>query len=536
MSKVLYIDNTTSYDYIVNHQEDHKYINTHEDRGRFTYVVFSEYERPSDVSSPKHGDIFYNGRKITYINDIDNYDVITDGFDNFIGYVNEAGGLDFARSYIHIHEDNNYRNENNRYDIFNLSESLDVSYYFWTNISDYVVTETKGWSYTITPETDVISVKNGKIISDINIVSSYTIWLSYEYNIIETNNYDTTQEPRIIECRNNAYLNVYCAAEPDNLEFFNMPDEFSVGNIYTPIIKYTPLDAEQREYNFTCTQDNGNDIIEILNSYTGTFKCIRPGSTTITVEDVESHKTWSKDISVKKLNPFLGVSAYFTTYLWNEVNYNETCCYAHYNDYDYIPNTEFSYCWKKNDIILTGTYTNIKSPTITQNDFGVANNIIIKFTLDDSIFMDKLNTSAIQLWNVETKPVGSLLIVDDSMIYDTDNNTVQFVVAASSRSDNDPIIDSNFLYSSLNSLYGFNVYDITSNDRYTFTYVIASVKENFTLTSDDVIQVRSLNKTRVSCDKVLNYKAVDKIVKGELKPARPVEPYNPSQPLTPVGH
>ena len=271
MSKVLYIDNTTTYDYVLEYQDKHYVVNTDTDRGRFTYVVFTEYERPSNVSSAKHGDIFYNGRKITYINDIDSNDIITDGYDNFLGYSNENGGLDFARSYIYISENQIH----NKYDIFNTTEPIDISYNMWSNLGDYVVETNQEWSYTITPETDCISVENGKISSSIVLNSSYTVWLSYEYDTMLVNEHHDLENPVLLtHCRNNAYLNIYNAAPPTALYFFNMPDSFSVGNIYTPILKYEPEDAEQREYLFTCETENDIPVIEIINSYVGTFKCI----------------------------------------------------------------------------------------------------------------------------------------------------------------------------------------------------------------------------------------------------------------------
>ena len=118
-NKVLYIDNITTYDYIKNYMKDHTVDEPN--NSKFTYVVFTEYTRPNNYGVSYHGDIFFNGKKITYINDVDVTKSVTDGKDNIIAYANASGGVDFMKSTIKI------GNLSNTYELFNVTNAS-VSY------------------------------------------------------------------------------------------------------------------------------------------------------------------------------------------------------------------------------------------------------------------------------------------------------------------------------------------------------------------------------------------------------------------------
>ena len=112
-NKVLYIDNVTTYDYVKKYMESQNIDDPK--NAKFTYVVFTEYARHNNYGYSYHGDIFFNGKKITYINDVDVTSPVTDGKDTFSGYVGKSAGLKFAKSSIII------GGISNTYELFNVN-------------------------------------------------------------------------------------------------------------------------------------------------------------------------------------------------------------------------------------------------------------------------------------------------------------------------------------------------------------------------------------------------------------------------------
>ena len=154
-NKVLYIDNVTTYDYIKNYMKDHTVDEPN--NSKFTYVVFTEYTRPNNYGVSYHGDIFFNGKKITYINDVDVTSYVTDGKDNIIAYANELGGVDFVKSTIKI------GNLSNTYELFNVDDAV-VSYEYISDLGKVTIENTGTWYNEILNDGDgTVTVSDGTI-------------------------------------------------------------------------------------------------------------------------------------------------------------------------------------------------------------------------------------------------------------------------------------------------------------------------------------------------------------------------------------
>ena len=443
-NKVLYIDNVTTYDYIKNYMNDHTVDEPN--NSKFTYVVFTEYTRPNNYGVSYHGDIFFNGKKITYINDVDVTSYVTDGKDNIIAYANELGGVDFVKSTIKI------GNLSNTYELFNVDDAV-VSYEYISDLGKVTIENTGTWYNEILNDGGgTVTISDGTI-SCSGLKSSACVHLSYVFDINEDSKKKTLTTY--------AYFNIYKVSQVSYVDFGTTPTNFNCGTIYTPRMIIQPDDAAQAELKFTSDSSN----IRIINTHTGTFECVTPGTATIKCSynlNLSSPNSETHEISVNKINPHLSLSAYFTTYLYNETNYSSTCCYAHYDPQGMDVS---GYTWKLNDTIISGG-SSTKSPRIDYSSLSSSGANLVKFELPEEIFGPApFNTATMQLYapNQEVFRTGKIT-VDGINNTSDESNIISFVVTAQTEEGQHGCVDTNYVFGNSIGLTNFVVTDIVVSD------------------------------------------------------------------------
>lgn len=474
-NKVLYIDNVTTYDYVKNYRKNH---DVDPSTSYFTYVVFTNYERPNNYGYSYHGDIFFNGKKITYINDVDVTKSVTDGKDNIIAYVNDDGGIGFVSSTIKL------GGISNTYELFNVKTSSEISYEYISNLG-YATTESFGeWGYEAFPNN--IEVANSKITfgNDLTETSYVKLWRESTINSCTNEKTITTY----------AYCYIYNLNSPKSVTFGTTPTYFPVGTIYTPRMEISPADAIQSELTFECDSDS---YIKLLNSRTGTFECISPGYAKLKCSYNENDNV-SYTVYVNKINPHLSLSAYHTTYLWNDDGYRETYCYAHYDVPEGILNNE--YTWSLNGSNIGGNST--KSSAITYNDEKLNAEVnIVTFSLPGDRF--EPHTTKIQLYAPTQEICRTQAITIDNITHN--NNVMEFCIVASAVSNGSSYVDTNYVLNNSIGLTDFIIKDIVKSGSYTYTYVMAqtepSVMNNLYIKS----QMTYNNKPNTSNDGYYSY-------------------------------
>lgn len=501
-NKVLYIDNVTTYDYIKNYMKDHTVDEPN--NSKFTYVVFTEYTRPNNYGVSYHGDIFFNGKKITYINDVDVTSYVTDGKDNIIAYANELGGVDFVKSTIKI------GNLSNTYELFNVDDAV-VSYEYISDLGKVTIENTGTWYNEILNDGDgTVTVSDGTI-SCSDLKSSACVHLSYVFDINEDSKKKTLTTY--------AYFNIYKVSQVSYVDFGTTPTNFNCGTIYTPRMIIQPDDASQAELKFTTDSSN----IRIINTHTGTFECVTPGTATIKCSynlNLSSPNSETYEISVNKINPHLSLSAYFTTYLYNETNYSSTCCYAHYDPQGMDVS---GYTWKLNDTIISGG-SSTKSPRIDYSDLSSSGANLVKFELPEEIFGPApFNTATMQLYapNQEVFRTGNITV---DVINNTsdESNIISFVVTAQTAEGKPGYVDTNYVFGNSMGLTNFVVTDIIVSDNdpsYTYTYVTAMIEPSLINNAYIQNQINNINDKAietgqnmgetVTCSYIINVQTSD---------------------------
>lgn len=473
-NKVLYIDNITTYDYIKNYMKDHTVDEPN--NSKFTYVVFTEYTRPNNYGVSYHGDIFFNGKKITYINDVDVTKSVTDGKDNIIAYANASGGVDFMKSTIKID------NLSNTYELFNV-KNAEVSYEYISDLG-YVTIERPGkWSYEILSDGGGTVTVSDREIKCSDLTGSASVHLSYAFEINEGSKKKSLTTY--------AYFNIYNVAKIESVDFGTTPTNFNCGTIYTPRMIIHPDDAAQAELNFTTNSNN----IRIINTHTGTFECVTPGSATIICSYNENDNV-SHTVYVNKINPHLSLSSYFTTYLWNATNYSSTCCYAHYDPQGMDAS---GYKWRLNGNVISGG-SSTKSPTIRYNNQYLSSSgaNIVKFELPEATFGPApFNTATMQLYAHDQEVFRTGMVTVDV----TDNitevpNTMSFVVTAQTEAGQTGYVNTNYVFGNSIGLTNFVVTNIvvsSNNPSYTYTYVTAMIEPSVINNAYIQNQIKSIN-------------------------------------------
>ena len=501
-NKVLYIDNVTTYDYIKNYMKDHTVDEPN--NSKFTYVVFTEYTRPNNYGVSYHGDIFFNGKKITYINDVDVTSYVTDGKDNIIAYANELGGVDFVKSTIKI------GNLSNTYELFNVDDAV-VSYEYISDLGKVTIENTGTWYNEILNDGGgTVTVSDGTI-SCSDLKSSACVHLSYVLDINEDSKKKTLTTY--------AYFDIYKVSQVSYVDFGTTPTNFNCGTIYTPRMIIQPDDAAQAELKFTTDSSN----IRIINTHTGTFECVTPGTATIKCSynlNLSSPNSETHEISVNKINPHLSLSAYFTTYLYNATYYSSTCCYAHYDP----QGMDISgYTWKLNDTVISGG-SSTKSPSIDYSSLSSSGANIVKFELPEEIFGPApFNTATMQLYapNQEVFRTNKITVDVINNVSD-ESNVMSFVVTAQTEKGKPGYVDTNYVFGNSMGLTNFVVTDIVVSDNdpsYTYTYVTAMIEPSLLNNAYIQNQINNINdkaietgqnmSETVKCSYIINVQTSD---------------------------
>ena len=501
-NKVLYIDNVTTYDYIKNYMKDHTVDEPN--NSKFTYVVFTEYTRPNNYGVSYHGDIFFNGKKITYINDVDVTSYVTDGKDNIIAYANELGGVDFVKSTIKI------GNLSNTYELFNVDDAV-VSYEYISDLGKVTIENTGTWYNEILNDGGgTVTISDG-IISCSDLNSSACVHLSYVFDINEDSKKKTLTTY--------AYFDIYKVSQVSYVDFGSTPTNFNCGTIYTPRMIIQPDDAAQAELKFTTDSSN----IRIINTHTGTFECVTPGTATIKCSynlNLSSPNSETHEISVNKINPHLSLSAYFTTYLYNATYYSSTCCYAHYDPQGMDVS---GYIWKLNDAVISGG-SSTKSPSIDYSSLSSSGANIVKFELPEEIFGPApFNTATMQLYAPNQEVFRTSKITIDVINNASDeSNVMSFVVTAQAEKGKPGYVDTNYVFGNSMGLTNFVVTDIVVSDNdpsYTYTYVTAMIEPSLLNNAYIQNQINNINdkaietgqniSETVTCSYIINVQTSD---------------------------
>lgn len=484
-SKILYIDNVTTYDYIKNYSEKHSYNDS------FTYVTFSEYSRENSLGyTYRHGDIFFNGDKITYLNDTCNTSLVTDGLDVFMTYINDSGCVDIATIGIRISYNDNIKI--NKYEMYNVNNKLELSYELINTIENYAVVTDGQW------------MNSQNDISDNKIpVSSGNYILSYSCKV---NN---------IPCVAYAYLNIYNLPKVESLNIVNFPYRLTYNSIYTPRIEVTPYNATQSYMTWTAENES---YVQILNRRNGMFRCLVPGQTTYircSYDKNDTNAYTDMQFEIAKINPYLSISAYCSQHLYNRTP-SETNCYVSFDNCGF---TDYKFTWKLNQqqtkIGTSGTNNEyeFKSPLITyDNSSGFTSDgenidnpnpsgpALVQYILPFAYFYP--NTATMQLYrhapgestiiniddSTNTGALSDLTIGDFCHYIGTLNDIYSFVITSYSEEQSQQgegghvninprsYIDTDFIFNSKNgNLSDFLITDITYSGNYVYTYVSAQV-------------------------------------------------------------
>lgn len=488
-SKILYIDNVTTYDYIKNYSEKHSYNDS------FTYITFSEYSRENSLGyTYRHGDIFFNGDKITYLNDACSTSLVTDGLDVFMTYINDSGCVDIATIGIHISYNDNNNNDVkiNKYEMYNVNNKLQLSYELVNTIENYAVVTDGQWMNSD------ISISDNKISA-----SSGNYTLSYSCKVND------------IPCVAYAYLNIYNLPKVESLNIVNFPYRLTYNSIYTPRIEVTPYNATQSYMTWTAENES---YVQILNRRNGMFRCLVPGQTTYircSYDKNDTNAYTDMQFEIAKINPYLSISAYCSQHLYNRTP-SETNCYVSFDDNGF---KDYTFKWKLNQQgVISGNpisaYTYLyKSPHVTYNNssgfisWGGNNNdpnpsgpALVQYILPFAYFYP--NTATMQLYrhapgestiiniddSTNTGALSDLTVGDFCHYIGTLNDIYSFVITSYSEEQSQQggggevninpgsYIDTDFIFNSKNgNLSDFLITDITYSGNYVYTYVSAQV-------------------------------------------------------------
>lgn len=487
-NKVLYIDNISSYDYIKNYKENHSKADDKK-TSYFTYVVFTEYERPNNYGVSYFGDIFFNGTKMTYINDVNTNTVVSDGMTNIIGYVGGPGaGISFATSSIIID------NISNKYELFNV-DSAEVSYNYVSNIGKYTIEKPGKWSYIVKNDGNGnVKVENSSIICS-NVTGTVDVHISYSFEI--GNNKIGKKS-----CVSYAYFNIYNAANVSKVTFGYTPSYMTYGMIYTPMMDIEPFGADNVVSYF---ESSNTSCIEITNIYTGTMICKKPGKSIITCSYNYDYKTEqytsqvTYEITVLKINPHISLSAYNTTYLYNDDPYKSTYCTAHYDTLN-IDNTITWYPKNINNNNLGNSYTtnDIRYDYLTPSG-------IHKLTakLNESYFYPCQAT--IQLY-APGQNYGKTTSINITNYVENEHGTASFVIVAKGSTG---LVNTNYSFANSLGFTNFTITDITfdSTNNITYTYVTASLDPN--TVNNEYINNYTGSSSNVTLSNFINVQTTD---------------------------
>ena len=463
-SKVLYVDNVTTDKYINKHSEAHK------NSEMFTYVTFTDYVRETTFNGPqRHGDIFFNGDKITYLNDAYTSGPVTDGLDVFIPYVNDNYCMDVAYSGIRI----NYNGiPMNICSLYNIKSFDEISYEFIPTIGNYAVISEGTWKVYNDEDINIL----GGLISGSGLGNkTVNAVLSYEFSVDD------------VPCVAYAYINIYNITSIDKLEISQFPTKFAYGTLFTPrITNIEPDAARQGELHW---ESSNPAYVEILNSKTGMFRCLVPGTTAnITCTyyiDANNQGTVTKQVNIAKIYPNLCISAYATTYLWEAIDpddenllYSNTTCYVNYDNCGF---DNYEYGWALNGWTPNSGFSGYKykSTNIQISDLNNSPMNVVRYILPEAYFYP--NITSIQLYSPQYEPVetANLYMIPNTSNTqnDQENGLYSFIIVAQPVTPGQ-MVTTDYVFNTDGNLSNFTVTDITADGVSTYTYVTAQINSN----------------------------------------------------------
>lgn len=463
-SKVIFVDDITSYDY------GFSYSGLHKSNENLTYIVFSEYEGFKEIN---HGDIYYNGDKITFINDIDNSKIVSDGFSHYMPYVNSDNNISLTRSYIYLEREDGTRIDTT-YTIFPNSEDINITYKHYSEFDKYVDINESYWG-----DAKIVSPNRGNIIDcgvrdGVVSLSNYgnnciDVTLSYNYNI-----YDEWYEDTFaIKLRKPVY--------PSEVEFLYDVEEnvssdivyLPAGSYYVPKISVSPALADSYDFSFAMTDINYDATGQLTNTHTGETWLNKPGSSFRLNCSYKTSATssvscvTSKRFFVTQINPHLSLVSTYTTYLWSDSNYNKTTCYLQSN---LINPTDVT-------LKAVGNRTKTVDPgihyiTVNATDLDSNNLVIVKaeITSNSNKYNKDLRSCAIKLYGGNNLYTQSELTIQD--VSNVVNGTATFVL-----SDTNMTTDYNI--ESDDAFITATITNIVNSGSKIYTYVTISGISNF---------------------------------------------------------
>lgn len=487
--RALYVNNVTTKDYM------RSYLPKHKDSNIFSYITFTYNINGTVHPWNRHGDIFYNGNKLTYINDVCHTDLITDNYSYYLAYFNSDGALDFAQSYIYVESgDNIIRDSYSLYN--NIRPELTLNH--WTNFRDFVnfnIEENDGWQYDNINDNEIEFNTSGDKLTIVttarDITRSKHFTISYQFHV-DGNSYNDYYDVN---------FNIY--DKITNIELFDFPDEFDVNQIYTPKIKIEPAN-QLSYYNFNYQVDRTASRFIDVDEYSGRIVCKHPyenATLSCTYYNVTTNEIVgriNKTFKVNKLKNHLHISSTYTAYIWDSVNtdenYSYTVCYVH--NYPYFDDDNLSSKLTYEFIGRNGS-TGIYS-TPLDHSYNLYKRI--DYNSNDNKGIYKIGVILNENWynahssymeiysNMEITPINSLTFT----VLTNDDKTITGVIAAEGITDmqEGKIISSNFKFNSSGKYDNFTITDIVHTDSFTYTYVTANVVSD---NNYGIIQITSMD-------------------------------------------
>jgi len=459
-SKVIFVDDITSYDYGMSYSDLHKYNDD------LTYIVFSEYE---GFKSVHHGDIYYNGEKITFINDIDNSKIVSDGFSHYMPYVDENNNISLTRSYIYIEYGD--QQIDTTYTIFPNTEDIDITYKHYSEFDKYVDITESYWGEAIITSPNGGTITNCGVRDGVVSLSNYgnnciDVTLSYNYNIYDEWYEDTFS----IKLRKSVYPRevkfLYDVEENASSDIVYLP----AGSYYVPKISVSPALADSYNFSFAMTDVNYDATGQLTNTYTGETWLNKPGSSfrlncsykTSATSSVS--RVTSKRFFVTQINPHLSLVSSYTTYLWSDNNYNKTTCYLQSN---MVNPSDVTFTVNGSTRSHSSNYINVHFSDLNSNNLAI---VKAEITSNSNRYNKNLRSCAIKLYGGNNLYTQSELTIQD--VSNVVNGTATFVL-----SDTNMTTDYNI--ESDDAFITATITNIVSSGSKIYTYVTISGISNF---------------------------------------------------------
>ena len=484
--RALYVNNVTTKDYM------RSYLPKHKDSNIFSYITFTYNINGTVHPWNRHGDIFYNGNKLTYINDVCHTDLVADDHSYYLAYFNSDGALDFAQSYIYVESGNNIIKDS--YSLYS-NHNPEITLNHWTNFRDFVnfnIKENDGWQYDNINDNEIAFSKSGDklTITTRDITTSKHFTISYQFHV-DGNSYNDYYDVN---------FNIYDTIT--SVDFFDFPDRLDVGQIYTPKIKILPTN-QLSYYTFKYSISDSNCVE--LNENTGRFICVNPiENITLTCSyykpgETEQSNSFSKTFKINKIRNHLTVTSTYTTHIDNSGDpmFAYTVCYVHGYPNIGRGSMDITFTAVENNGDL-GRQTHINSSgenfakLMYSNDHGKG---VYKVgaRIDSSKYCSY--SSYMEIYsNLKLPPIDSL----NFTLLDHEDYCIRGVITAKAGIGDDTncrLTSTNFKFNSSGKYDNFVITDIVHSGDYTYTYIYADEVSDSTYA---LIQISSMDDSFIT--------------------------------------